>query len=132
MQVNDLAKKKFYAYSDMKLGNQNKAWKPHIACKKMCWSSLSVDKKRTKMRCEIPLIWCEPRSHVDNCYFCITLAYGLCLKPKIQSNNPTWTHNNWDDWNFPLVSEEHDVTDCELLDISEICTSSSTSTVPQP
>ena len=133
-----------------KLGN-------HTLFAKNCVEILCQWTKRTtKMRFEIPLIWCEPRNHVDDCYFCITLAYGLCLKPKlmfeakhtIQYPNsdlailqvPLLTEisesifiiNNWDDWTFPLVTEAHDVIDCDLLDISEISTSSSTSTVPQP
>ena len=40
------------------------------------------------MRFEIRMIWREPRNHVDDCYFCITTAYGFNNKTKHKIQYP--------------------------------------------
>ena len=150
LQVNDFVKKAYYAYFDMKLGDQDKAWAPHIVCK-TCVETLRQWTKGTKaMSFGIPMIWREPRNHVDDCYFCITLTQGFTNKSKHKIQYPNLDSailpvphsteipvpvfvkfKDCDDLNSSFVSEGDDVTDPDFLDISEISTSSSPSTIPQ-
>ena len=60
------------------LGNQNKAWAPHIVCKQ-CVEHLRqwTKKDRKSLRFGIPMIWREPKNHFDDCYFCAVNTKGI-------------------------------------------------------
>ena len=136
MQVNHFVRNAYYAYFDMKFGDQNKVWAPHIVCKILRqWT-----KGMETMRFGIPMIWNrEPRNHVNDCYFCITPAYSFTKKskhkiqyPKLDSAILPVPHSteipapvfvrfkDCNNMNSSFVSEANDVTDPDFLDISEI------------
>ena len=62
----------------MKLGDQDKSWAPHIVCK-TCLEHLRqwTLGTRKSMRFGIPMIWREPRNHVDDCYVCAINVAGV-------------------------------------------------------
>ena len=62
----------------MKLGDQDKAWAPHMVCKSCteCLRQWSKSKK-TSLKFGIPMVWREPRNHVSDCYFCAIDVTGL-------------------------------------------------------
>ena len=93
VQVNDFVRNAYYAYFDMKLGDQDKACALHTVCK----SCVETHRQRTKgMKKSNDPIWRESRNHVDDCYFCITPAYGFTnkTKHKIQYPNLDSSHFN--------------------------------------
>ena len=73
--------KAYYTYFKIKLGNQDKTWAPHIICKS-CKESLRLwtTGNRTALKFGIPMIWHEPASHFDDCYFCMTNLVGYNKK----------------------------------------------------
>lgn len=99
------------------------------------------------MRFEIPTIWRKPTNHVDDCYFCITPAYGFTKKEKTRKKKHKVQYSSFDLAIFPVphsnkipvlvlvklkdcddlkssfVSEVEDMTDPDLLDIFEVSTS---------
>ena len=88
MQVNDFVRN---TYFDMKLSDQGKAWVPHIVCK-TCFETLyQWSKGIKKTHFGIPMIWRELRNYVEDCYFNITPAHDLPIKPNIKPDIPTWT-----------------------------------------
>ena len=55
----------------MKLGDQDKAWAPHMVCKSCTEYLRQWSKgKKTSLKFGIPMVWREPRNHVSDCYFC--------------------------------------------------------------
>ena len=73
----------------MKLGDQDKSWAPHIVCK-TCLEHLRqwTLGTRKSMRFGIPMIWREPRNHVDDCYFCAINVAGVNRKKRKSLNYP--------------------------------------------
>ena len=65
----------------MKLGDQDKAWAPHMVCKSStkCLRQWSKGKK-TSLKYGIPMVWREPRNHVSDCYFCAIDVTGINRK----------------------------------------------------
>ena len=49
-----------------------------------------MDKGNQKMHFGIPVILCESRNDVHDCYFCITPAYGCTNKTKHKIQYPNW------------------------------------------
>jgi hypothetical protein len=41
-----------------------------------------MNKRKTAMPFAIPGIWCEPKNHVDDCYFCCVSVTGFSAKNK--------------------------------------------------
>ena len=67
----------------MKLGDQVKAWAPHMVCKSYteCLRQWSKGKKIT-LKFGIPMVWREPKNHVSDCYsyFCAIDVTGINRK----------------------------------------------------
>ena len=63
-----------------KLGDQDKAWAPHISCKN-CYTGLTqwLNGKRKNMPFSVPIIWRKPANYANDCYFCLTKVSG-CSK----------------------------------------------------
>ena len=60
----------YHAYFGMKLGDQYKAWAPHMVCKSYTEHLHQWSKgKNTSLKFGIPMVWREPRNHVSECYF---------------------------------------------------------------
>ncbi|XP_042236316.1 uncharacterized protein LOC121875729 [Homarus americanus] len=67
----------------MKLGDQDKAFAPHMCCK-TCVENLRrwSNKKIQRLPFGIPMVWREGRDHTTDCYFCMTNLQGINRKNK--------------------------------------------------
>ena len=76
--VTTFIKQTYHAYFVMKLGDQDKAWAPHMLCKSCteCLRQWSKGKK-TSLKFGIPMVWREPRNYVSGCYFCAINVTGI-------------------------------------------------------
>ena len=74
----DVIKKAYLAYFGVKIGDQDKAWAPHIVCK-ICTEHLRQwnKGKRRSLKFGVSMIWREPTNHFDDCYFCLTKITGI-------------------------------------------------------
>lgn len=82
-RITSFIKKCYSAYFGCHLGDQEKPWAPHVACKS-CIESLRLW-WHGKLKCMpfgVPMIWREPTSHVNDCYFCMTKIQGFSKKSK--------------------------------------------------
>ena len=64
-------KKAYQCYFGVKLGDQDKAFAPHVSCK-ACVENLrdwENEKKRKSMPFAVPMVWREGKDHVTDCYF---------------------------------------------------------------
>lgn len=79
--INSFVKRCYLAYFGCKLGDQDKSWAPHVVCRS-CEEYLRLwfNGKRKSMPFGIPMIWREPKNHVDDCYFCMTNVRGFSKK----------------------------------------------------
>ena len=71
----------YLAYFKVLLGDQDKAWAPHIVCKK-CVEHLRqwTIKERKSLHFGIPMAWREPKNHLNDCYFCAVNTKGINRK----------------------------------------------------
>ena len=69
--VTSFVKRAYHAYFSVKLGDQDKAWAPHMVYKK-CIECLRrwTHGKKDGLKFGIPIVWREPKDHVSDCYFC--------------------------------------------------------------
>jgi len=70
-------------YFGCKVGDQDKSWAPHV-CHTVCYSGLTqwLNGKRKAMPFAVPMIWWEPKSPANDCYFCMTNIAGYTKKNK--------------------------------------------------
>ena len=59
-------------------------------CCTICTSGLTqwLNKKRTSMPFGVPMVWREPKNHVNDCYFCMTKVAGFTKKSKHKITYP--------------------------------------------
>uniref|UniRef100_UPI00358E4839 uncharacterized protein n=1 Tax=Myxine glutinosa TaxID=7769 RepID=UPI00358E4839 len=76
--ITRFVRKSYHAYFGMKLGDQDKAFAPHMCCK-TCVESLRrwSHKKIECLPFGIPMVWREERDHTNDCYFCMTNLQGI-------------------------------------------------------
>ena len=76
--ITDFVKQSYFAYFDVKLGDQDKPWAPHKVCK-TCVENLRLWKngKLKGLRFGVPMVWREPQNHHDDCYFCMVNIKGF-------------------------------------------------------
>ena len=79
-KITQFVKKAYYAYFGVKLGDQDKAFAPHICCR-TCVESLRLWslKKIKSLPFGIPMVWREGKDHVTDCYFCMTNLQGMLI-----------------------------------------------------
>ena len=77
-RVTTFIKQTFHAYFGMKLGDQHKAWAPHMVCKSCTECLRQWNKgKKTSLKFGILMVWREPKNHVSDCYFRAIDRLGL-------------------------------------------------------
>jgi len=81
--ITNFVKNVYQEYFGIHLGDQNKSWAPHIACRS-CVESLRNWKqgKRLSMPFAVLMVWREPKNHIDDCYFCMVNISGYNKKNK--------------------------------------------------
>lgn len=79
--ITNFVKKSYHAYFGVKLGDQDKAFAPHICCK-TCVEGLRrwTNKKQQCLQFGVPMVWREGRDHTSDCYFCMTNLEGINRK----------------------------------------------------
>lgn len=82
--LSDKVKQAYFYYFGCHVGDQDKSWAPHVCCI-TCYSVLTKwvngDKSR-RMPFAVPMVWREPTSHAEDCYFCLTKIKGFSKKSK--------------------------------------------------
>ena len=82
-KVTDFVKKVYCNYFEVKLGDQDKPFTPHICCK-TCVENLR-DWRNGKRKCvpfAIPIVWREGNDHIMDYYFCMIDLKGINCKNK--------------------------------------------------
>jgi len=82
-QIDSFVKKLYFSYFQLKVGDQDKSFAPHIACN-TCVEGLHYwyDGKRKAMPFAIPMQWREQKNYYDDCYFCMVNVAGYNKKNK--------------------------------------------------
>ncbi|KAI6659705.1 hypothetical protein LOD99_14630 [Oopsacas minuta] len=87
--MSDFVRKANFAYFQVKLGDQDKLWIPHIVCK-TCneYLRLWTNSKRKSFKFGVTMVWREQRNHYDNCYFCMVDMKGFNRHKKRMGSYP--------------------------------------------
>lgn len=87
--ITPVVRKAYELYFGCRIGDQDKAWAPHISCAR-CTNHLRawLNRSRKSMPFAVPMVWREPRDHVTDCYFCITEVAGFTSKNKKHISYP--------------------------------------------
>ena len=74
-------KRAYLGFFEVKLGDQDKDWAPHIVCR-TCVTDLTQWSQggRHHPQFAIPMVWREPTNHHDDCYFCSVNVKGHSKK----------------------------------------------------
>lgn len=82
-KITDFVKKSYHAYFGVKLGDQDRAFAPHVCCKS-CVEGLRRwwNKKLKSLPFGIPMVWREGKDHSTDCYFCMTNLEGVNKKKR--------------------------------------------------
>ena len=81
--TNSFIKKIYLAYFGVPLGDQDKSWVPHQVCTTCVKTLRSWSQgKNAKLKFGVPMVWREPKNHVDDCYFCLINVKGFNKKNK--------------------------------------------------
>ena len=73
-------KNAYHAYFGLKLGDQDKAFAPHMCCKTCVEALRFWSKKKIKsLPFGIPMVWREGKDHVTDCYFRMTNLQGMLI-----------------------------------------------------
>ena len=76
--LSSLVKKAYELCFACKVGDQDKSWAPKICCSSCSRISTGWLKGTHKsMPFAVPMVWREPRNHVNDCYFCMTNIKGI-------------------------------------------------------
>ena len=114
--ITDFLKHAYHLYFKVKLGDQDKSWAPHIACKTCSEILRAWTHGKKKFKFGIPMVWREPRNHHDDCYFCAINLSGVNSKNRKSLAYPD------------LVSARRPVTHCDEIPVpvfTELLSSSS-------
>ena len=87
--VTSSIKQAYHAYFGVKLGDQDKAWAPHMVCKS-CNEYLRqwTKGKKNCLKFGIAMVWREPANHVTDCYFCAIDVTGINRKNRSSLKYP--------------------------------------------
>lgn len=98
--ITDFVKETYAEYFGFKMDKLDKSWVPNKVCKS-CVESLRLWKKgeRSGLDFGIPMIWMEPKNHVDDCYFCVVDAKGF-------NRNQTWRYPDLQSTKCPVLHSE--------------------------
>jgi len=82
-KISNFVCRAYFAYFDLKLGDQDKPWAPHIACH-TCVAGLRkyYNGKQAALNFGVPMVWREQVNHFDDCYFCLCNLAGYNKKNK--------------------------------------------------
>ena len=99
--ITDFVRRAYKAYFDMKLGDQDKSWAPHIVCKTCVESLRGWTNGKLKLKFAVPMVWRETKNHFDDCYFCLNNMNGFNKNKK-----KTWQYPNLESAIRPVAHSE--------------------------
>ena len=78
------------AYFQVPLGDQKKNWAPHVVCHN-CEEMLRDWRKgkRKGLPFGVPMVWREPKDHLNDCYFCMVNLKGIEKKNRQSISYPS-------------------------------------------
>ncbi|KAJ4448825.1 hypothetical protein ANN_00216 [Periplaneta americana] len=88
--LSDKLKQAYYYYFECNVCDEDKSRAPHMCCT-TCYSKLInwMDGEKTQsMSFAVPMIWREPTSHAEDCYFCLTKITGFSKKTRSKIEYP--------------------------------------------
>jgi hypothetical protein len=89
LPVSKFVKQTYNAYFGCRLGDQDKTWAPHTACKPCVEHLRKWSKGESKcLPFGVPMVWREPTNHFSDCYFCMVNVKGFNKKNKHQIEYP--------------------------------------------
>lgn len=113
--ISECVKKSYLDYFGVNLGDQDKSWAPHIVCNTCCVNLRQwTQGKRNRLKFGVPMVWREPRNHLDDCYFCLVSIAGINRK-----NRNKWQYPDLPSARRPIPHSE-DVPIPKLIDSSEL------------
>ena len=124
-QVTSFIKHAYHSYFGIKLGDQDKAWVPHMVCKS-CTEYLHqwTKGKKSCLKFGIPMVWRELTNHVTDCYFCTIDVTGINRKnqsslkyPDLESAHRPVAH--CDEIPVPVFGELPDISDKDSSSVPE-------------
>ncbi|GFQ65467.1 uncharacterized protein TNCT_323981 [Trichonephila clavata] len=70
--ISPVVKTAYFLYFGIKVVELDKPWAQHVCCN-FCSERMRVwlGGITRAMQFSVPIVWCEPTNHVDNCYFCM-------------------------------------------------------------
>ena len=68
----------YHAYFVLKLGDQDKAFAPHMCCK-TCVEGLRIWSVKKIKSLPFAMVWREGKDHVTDCYLCMTNLQGMVM-----------------------------------------------------
>ena len=88
--ITDNVKEAYYLYFGCKVGEQDKNCASHVYCV-TCYVKLTewLQRRNINMSFAVLMIWRQPTSHLEDCYFCITKIEGFSRKTKDKIVYPT-------------------------------------------
>ena len=83
-------KRAYKAYFQVPLGDQEKNWAPHVVCHN-CEEMLRdwTKGKRKGLPFGVPMVWREPKDHLNDCYFCMVNLKGIGKKNRQRISYPS-------------------------------------------
>ena len=85
--ITSLLRTAYFRYFYCKISDQDKSWAAHIYCKP-CSNGLIAwfNGEKAAFNFVVPMVWREPRNHVDDCYFFLTASSWEKIKyPNLRS-----------------------------------------------
>lgn len=88
--ITTFVKRVYRAYFKVPLGDQDKNWAPHKVCTTCVETLRSWSQgKNAKLKFGVPMVWREPKNHLDDCYFCLVNVKGFNKKNKQYMKYPS-------------------------------------------
>ena len=106
----------YKCYLKCPLGDQDKKWAPHTACKS-CINHLNEwnnGKRSSALSFAVPMVWRESWDHSNDCYFCLINIKGITVKTRTTIQYPDITSAirpvpNNDELPVPVPPAEHEL-----------------------
>lgn len=121
--ITDSVKKTYVDYFKIEMKALNKPWVPNIVCK-LCSEHLRQweNGKRNHLKYSVPMIWTEPKNHIDDCYFCVVELHGINKRKMTYPDLPSAKRPRLclNDVPSPMsqdLSDLSDLSDTEMVEV---------------
>lgn len=111
-------KKAYFDYFNIKIKELTVPWLPKIVCK-LCVEHLRqwASGKRAHLKYSVPMIWSEPKNHLDDCYFCVVKLHGINRK-KMTYPDLTTARRPIPNSNYTMGVQQSDLSDTDMPEVA--------------